>query len=150
MIIREYQPSDCEEIAKLFYNTVHTVNAKDYTKKQLDAWASGSVDLKKWNESLSEHFTLVAVHNGVITGFGDIDSTGYLDRLYVHKDYQRQGIATAVCDKLERAFDVTQITAHVSITAKPFFTHRGYEIVKEQQVVREGITLKNYIMQKLI
>lgn len=150
MIIREYQPSDCEEIVKLFYNTVHTVNAKDYTKKQLDAWASGSVDLKKWNESLSEHFTLVAVHNGVITGFGDIDSTGYLDRLYVHKDYQRQGIATAVCDKLERAFDVTQITAHVSITAKPFFTHRGYEIVKEQQVVREGITLKNYIMQKLI
>lgn len=150
MIIREYQPSDCEEIVKLFYNTVHTVNAKDYTKKQLDAWASGSVDLKKWNESLSEHFTLVAVHNGVITGFGDIDSTGYLDRLYVHKDYQRQGIATAVCDKLERAFDVTRITAHVSITAKPFFTHRGYEIVKEQQVVREGITLKNYIMQKLI
>lgn len=33
MIIREYQPTDCEEIAQLFYNTIHTINAKDYTKE---------------------------------------------------------------------------------------------------------------------
>ena len=36
MIIREYQPSDCEEITELFYNTVHTVNAKDDTEEQLN------------------------------------------------------------------------------------------------------------------
>jgi len=46
MFIREYQSSDCKELAKLFYNTVHTVNAKDYTKEQLDAWATGQIDLK--------------------------------------------------------------------------------------------------------
>ena len=32
MFIREYQSSDCKELTKLFYNTVHTVNAKDYTE----------------------------------------------------------------------------------------------------------------------
>ena len=47
MLIRNYQPSDCTEMAELFYNTVHTINAKDYTKEQLDAWASGQVDLEK-------------------------------------------------------------------------------------------------------
>ena len=52
MIIRDYQPSDCKEITELFYNTVHTVNAKDYTKEQLDVWATGQVDLEKWNQSL--------------------------------------------------------------------------------------------------
>ena len=36
MEIREYQSTDCKEIAELFYHTVHTVNAKDYTKDQLD------------------------------------------------------------------------------------------------------------------
>lgn len=36
MVIRKYQPSDCKEIIELFYNTVHTVNAKDYPKEQLD------------------------------------------------------------------------------------------------------------------
>lgn len=34
MVIREYQVSDCKELTELFYNTVHTVNAKDYTKEQ--------------------------------------------------------------------------------------------------------------------
>lgn len=41
MIIRAYRPEDCGEMAELFYNTVHTVNAKDYTKEQLDVWATG-------------------------------------------------------------------------------------------------------------
>lgn len=87
MFIREYQSSDCEEIIKLFYNTVHAVNAKDYTKEQLDAWATGRVDLNKWDQSLREHYSLVAVENEMIVGFGDIDKSGYLDRLFVHEDY---------------------------------------------------------------
>lgn len=37
MEIRTYQPADCKEMAELFYNTVHTVNARDYTEPQLDA-----------------------------------------------------------------------------------------------------------------
>lgn len=45
MQLREYQPSDCAQMAELFYQTVHSVNAKDYTKEQLDAWAIGEVDL---------------------------------------------------------------------------------------------------------
>lgn len=35
VIIRKYQENDCEELAKLFYDTVHNVNCKDYTKEQL-------------------------------------------------------------------------------------------------------------------
>ena len=88
---------------RLFYNTVHNVNAKDYTKEQLNVWATGQVDLEKWNESLQEHFSVVAVDDEIIVGFGDIDKTGYLDRLFVHADYQRKGIATAICNQLEQA-----------------------------------------------
>lgn len=148
MIIRKYMSEDCKELAELFYHTVHAVNAKDYTKEQLNAWADGSVDLEEWNKSLSEHFTVVAVENNKITGFGDIDKSGYLDRLYVHKDYQKQGIAALICNELENAFDVDKITTHASITAKSFFEHRGYKVIKEQQVIKNGILLTNYVMEK--
>lgn len=100
MKIRKYQSSDCKALADLFYHTVHTVNAKDYTKEQLQVWATGQVDLENWDQSLQEHFSVVAVENEKILGFGDIDRTGYLDRLYVHKDYQGKGIATAICNQL--------------------------------------------------
>ena len=96
MMIRKYQPSDCPRLAELFYQTVHEVNKQDYTKEQLNAWASGKVDLDAWNRSFLEHYTLIAVEEGEILGFGDIDKTGYLDHLYVHKDHQREGIASAI------------------------------------------------------
>lgn len=149
MIIRKYQPSDCNELAKLFYNTVHTVNAKDYTKEQLDAWATGKVDSEKWNRSFQEHFSIVAVDGEIIIGFGDIDKTGYLDRLFVHKDYQRKGVAAAICDELEQAVNSNKIITYASITAKPFFEQRGYKIIKKQQVIRDKVPLTNYIMEKL-
>ncbi len=148
MFIREYTSSDCKQLAELFYQTVHVVNAKDYTNKQLDVWATGYVDLKEWNKLFLEHNTLVAIKNSIIVGFGDIDKSGYLDRLYVHKDYQGQGIATAICNKLEQSVKACKIVTHASITAKPFFEKRGYRVIKEQQVIREGIALANYVMEK--
>ena len=145
MIIREYQSSDCEELTKLFYNTVHTVNAKDYTKEQLDAWATGRVDLNKWDQSLREHYSIVAVENETIVGFGDIDESGYLDHLFVHADYQGKGVGTMICNQLEQAVSGNIIT-HASITARPFFEKRGYRVVKEQQVERQGVFLTNFEM----
>ena len=150
MIIRQYEPTDCEHLAKLFYETVHTINAKDYSREQLNVWTTDNIDLEVWNKSLSEHYTVVAVENNIIVGFGDIDKSGYLDRLYVHKDYQRQGIATAICNKLEQAVKVNKIITHASITAKPFFEQRSFKVVKEQQVERNGIALTNYVMEKQV
>lgn len=147
MTIRKYQSTDCKELTELFYNTVHIVNAKDYTKEQLDVWAPRQVDLKKWNRSLQEHFSIVAVENDVIVGFGDIDKTGYLDLLFVHSDYQGKGIATAICNQLEAAVQ-DNIIVHASITSRAFFEKRGYKIVKEQQVARQGELFTNFVMIK--
>ena len=68
------------------------------------------MDFEKWNESLQEHFSVVAVDDEIIVGFGDIDKTDYLDRLYVHAAYQGKGIATAICNQLEQAVEGNIIT----------------------------------------
>ncbi|MBU3810689.1 MAG: GNAT family N-acetyltransferase [Candidatus Niameybacter stercoravium] len=148
MILRKYEQTDCKYLTELFYDTVHSVNARDYTEEQLNVWATGNVNLEEWDKSLLEHFTVVAVEDNVIVGFGDIDKTGYLDRLYVHKDYQNRGIATAICNELEHAADKAKITTYASITAKSFFEKRGYKVIKEQNVERKGILLTNYLMEK--
>lgn len=147
MKIRKYQPADCEELVALFYHTVHTVNARDYTKEQLHVWATGKEDLEEWNRTLLAHDSLVARKDHRIIGFGDIDRTGYLDRLYVHEAYQRKGTASAICDRLEQAVQ-GKIVTHASITAKPFFEKRGYRVVKEQQIERQGVVLSNFVMEK--
>ena len=69
MWIREYKPADCEQLAELFYNTVHSVNAKDYAEEQLNVWATGRGDLQEWNLSFLKHKTVVAIENDEIVGF---------------------------------------------------------------------------------
>ncbi len=150
MQIRKYQKSDCKEMAELFYNTVHSINSADYSTEQLNAWATGSVNLEKWNKRYNESYTLVAVKDDIILGFGNIYSYGYLDMLYVHKDYQHKGIASEICSRLEKHFDVDKIKVHSSITAKPFFEKRGYKTLYEQIVIRNEIKIVNYVMELLL
>lgn len=150
MEIRKYTSNDLTELLDLFRNTVRTVNSRDYTHKQIAAWV-GNIDERRWDSSLNAHYSLVAVIDGKIVGFGDIDDLGYLDRLYVHAEHQRKGTATAICNRLEQyalAVNAARIVTHASITAKPFFEKRGYMVIKEQQVERAVVLLTNYVMEK--
>ena len=144
--LRRYSSDDIDEILQLFYDTVHNINIRDYTKQQVNAWADGKADKNIRNASFAENYTIVAEKCGKIVGFGDIDSKGYLDMLYVHKDFQGQGIASKICDLLEKGF--SEITVHASITAKGFFENRGYSVIKEQSVLRSGVFLTNFVMKK--
>ncbi len=151
MILRKYKSNDCADMAKLFYDTVHTINAKDYTKEQLDAWATGNINLEAWSHSFLEYNTILAEIDGKIVGFADMDKTGYLDRLYIHKDFQGRGIATALVNELEQSAQASGIfryETYASITARSFFEKRGYTVEIENKVVRNGVTLVNYKMVK--
>lgn len=153
MKIRNYAPNDCLEIITLFYETVHNINIKDYTKKQVDVWAPKTIHTKTWNISFLNNYTLVAEENEMIIGFGDIDNTGYIDRLYIHKDRQRKGIAKAILNQLEQyalSKNITTFTTHASITARLFFEKQGYHVINENKVVIDTIQLINYIMEKHI
>ena len=150
MVLRAYRSADCPALAELFYQTVHQVNIRDYTQEQVDAWATGQVDLERWDRELREHRTVVAWEDGLIVGFGDMDKTGYLDRLFVHKDFQGRGIATAICDALEGESAAPRLWVQASLTARPFFEGRGCRVVKAQQVERRGGgLLPNFVMEKL-
>ena len=61
--------------------------------------------------------------------------------------YQGKGVATALCDRLEQVC-AGVISTHASITAKPFFEKRGYRVIREQQVERQGVALTNFVMEK--
>ncbi len=96
------------------------MNRADYTPAQLDAWADGNVDIAAWDRSFTAHCTLVAAEGDVIVGFGDIAPDGYPDRLYVHCEHQRRGIASVLCDRLEAAVNASVIVTHASRDRKAF------------------------------
>lgn len=77
--LREVSSSDLEYLVAFFRETVHTVNAKDYTQDQVMAWAPTHVHHShpRW-QSLLTNITVVAEISGVIVGFADVTHEGYL------------------------------------------------------------------------
>lgn len=143
---------DFTSAAKLFFDTVHTINIHDYTQEQLDAWAP------QWDEcrarivrKLSGQQTIGIKECGILIGFGSLDNEGNVDMLYVHKNRQSQGIGKIILMELERLASERgsrSIALFSSITARPFFESAGYVADRKNTVVRNGIPLTNYRMYK--
>ena len=146
--------ADIPELKSLFCNTVLTVNARDYTTEEVADWASCGDRPGRWEKLLASlHFIAVCDAEGRIIGFTSIRNDGYLHSMFVHKDHQGEGIATALLQQIEvyaTEHGIRKITSEVSITARPFFEHQGYAVEREQRAQANRLQLTNYVMRKIL
>lgn len=149
MRIRPYEQRDAEQIVVLFYDSIHTVCAADYSQSQLDAWAPEIPDLAVWHKRMAQRTTLVAEEKGTLLGFAELEDGGNLHMFFVRHDAQRQGIGLRLFSKIKQRaldFDLNRMTTEASITARPFFTRQGFEVIRQNNIERRGVTLTNYSM----
>lgn len=149
--IRKLDKSDLDDCIALFRNTVHAINIQDYNQSQLDAWAPTNIDKNIWWENLSKNIAYVAEYHGQIVGFGDMSHEGYFDRLFVHKDFQGKGIASALIKNIEeqaRLAGIQEVNTEVSITAKSLMEAFGYQLITQQVKEHNGQKFINFIMKK--
>ena len=149
--VRRYQDGDVKHIASIYYNTIHTVNAKDYTKEQLNAWAPYHDNYAAWQEKCSKLNPFAAVIDDRIVGFAEFEPNGHIDCFYVHHKFQGAGVGTALMRKIEmeaREKLLPRIYAEVSITARPFFESKVFQMIKQQTVQVRGMELTNFVMEK--
>ena len=128
--IRQAQQSDAVALKELFQNTVLVINRRDYSQAEVEDWASCGNNLSNIKERIETHYFVVAVNQqSQIVGFSSITPQGYLHSMFVHKDFQGEGIATMLLEEIERyaiTAGITRITSEVSLTARPFFEKKGY------------------------
>jgi putative acetyltransferase len=150
--IRSYDTPDAEPLLSLFHDTVHEINSRDYLPEQLEAWAPAHPDVKRWRERFKESKTYVAVANGKIIGFGNLENNKQsIGMLYVHKDYQGMGAATLLLNKLEAYLikkGVALTSVEASITARTFFEQKGYAWVRDNRKMLNGKEFLNFILEK--
>ncbi len=151
MLIRPYVRNDAEAIVTLFYETVRTVAAADYTPAQLRAWAPEVPDPAVWHKRMVRRHTLVAEEKGEIIGFAELDRVGHLDMLFCRADVLGRGVGRRLYGKIEqraREAGLMRIVTDSSITARRFFERQGFHVVKQNRVVRDGVELTNFTMDK--
>lgn len=151
IFLRLAKLDDLTKIQNMFVETITSVCTVDYDEQQIKVWALGVNNKERWKDIMTKQFVLVAEHTEKIVGFATLANGSYIDLLYVHKDYQRQGIAKLLLDEITKEairLGTTTLKSDVSKTAKPFFAINGFEQLKEQMSLRQGVALINYKMTK--
>jgi len=154
MTIREATRADARQIVRIFHDTIHTVNTRDYTTEQVNAWSPVVPDAEEWAErKFPTRTTFVADDDGTIAGFGELENNGHVDCFYCHHAYQRREVGSAIFRRIEekaRILGLTRLFTEASITAKPFFAAGGFTVVKQQTVICRGVELTNFVMEKAL
>ena len=151
--LRPYRDGDTPALITLFRETIHGVARRDYSPAQLSAWAPAEIDEALWAERQAENDTLLAEIDGKPVGFAELTADGHLRMLFVHKDHQGAGIASALLTAMEdraRAGGHATMSTDASLTAQPFFARRGFRRMKEQVAERNGQKLRNCHMTKML
>ena len=151
--IRLSKLSELTEMQKMFVDTISTICKDDYSPEQIRVWTSSIENTQHWTDKLTSQYFLVAELANKIVGYASLDNNNYLDFLYVHKDYQRQGIADRLYAEIEKEAikrKSTVLNSDVSKTARPFFEKKGFETVATQTNLRQGVEIINYKMTKNI
>lgn len=151
--IRKGSLDDLPYLQALFVNTVHSVCKHDYTPGQIKAWTSGIENTERWQRIVQDQYLLVAEIENQLVGFCSLQEGAHVDMLFVHKDFQGQGIASALYRAIEEkamALGAGFITTYASKTARSFFERTGFTVLEEQTVVRKGVSLNNFKMKKKV
>ena len=158
--IRSYKASDLVAVIQLFKEAVTAINIRHYSPEQIAVWTE--VDPVRWQAKLEAMIVFVAVSaeasgvgwaeiDSIIVGFADMTREGYLDHLYVHKDYQARWVSLHLFKAIEKAardLGLTKITTDCSITAKVPAERMGFKVMKEQIVEKKDMQFINYHMEK--
>lgn len=147
--VRAYRPEDRDAVIDVFVRAIRESAIRDYSPAQIDAWAD--IDrIDAWS-AVDDRLIWVGVVDDLVIGFTDLELSGHLDRMYVHPEHEGRGVASALLNRLEdsaRSKGLTRLFTEASITAKPFFERRGFEVLTAQVVEFRGERFTNFKMEK--
>jgi putative acetyltransferase len=149
--LRPYLPQDGEGLAQIFRDSIAELTGEDYSEAQQEAWIAAADDEEAFSQRLSAQLTLIATIGGSPVGFISVKGKDHIDMLYVHPSVTLCGVATLLCDaveKLTRSRGAAHLTVDASDTAQPFFLKRGFVSQRRQTVACGDEWLGNTHMEK--
>src|SRR6202045_803184 len=151
--LRPFLAEDIPVLAAIFVAAIEELTGEDYSQAQQEAWASAADDEEAFGKRLASELTLIATLQNSPVGFASLKGQDHIDMLYVHPGAAGQGVASMLCDALEKLAGgrgAKGLTVDASDNAQEFFLKRGYVAKQRNTVTVNGEWLANTTMQKAL
>jgi putative acetyltransferase len=149
--VRSYVPTDCGPLIEVFRDSVRGTGLRHYSLEQVLAWAPDEIDYVRFGARRANRMTWVAEIGGRPVGFADLELDGHIDMLFVHPDFQRRGVASALLEIVvstahERG--LKRLYTESSIGARSIFERFGFLVQSDNTVAIGKQVLSNFRMEK--
>jgi putative acetyltransferase len=151
--LRPFLAADTPVLAAIFVASIEELTGEDYNEAQQEAWASAADDEERFGKRLASELTLIATLRNAPVGFASLKGADHIDMLYVHPSAAGQGVASILCEALEKlagSRGAKSLTVDASDNAQDFFAKRGYAAKQRNTVTINGEWLANTTMQKML
>jgi GNAT superfamily N-acetyltransferase len=129
--VRRATARDAKAVYEIVLRAVRETNARDYPGSVIDRLAATLPE--KVASKLEEWQAFVAVVGGRIVGTGSLNGQ-IVSSVFVHPDYQGRGVGAKLMDAIEAVANAQSgsvLTVQSSISAQPFYSKRGFAVVRE-------------------
>jgi putative acetyltransferase len=148
-----YVTGDAKATSEIFLRAIGETAPAHYSPEQVAAWAAGLGDLDSWATARGAAHTQLALIDGRVVGFTDVDDHGYIDMLFVDPDFGRQGVASALLAwviAFARLRGLPALTTFASLTSRPVFERQGFVITGERYFGEGDSAARTYAMRYVL
>jgi putative acetyltransferase len=144
------------EVQQIFEQAIKVTAPAHYSSKQMDIWLQRGNNPERWSAKIEKDYFIIVgslQSQSSLVGFASLQANGYIDVIYVHPGFLRQGIASFLLQKLEEKANhlaLPTLTVDSSLIAIPFFLKREYQVVTASPKEIGGATFPNTLMQKIL
>jgi putative acetyltransferase len=151
MLIRDFEQGEEAVLRRVFMSSVHELASGFYTQEQLNAWAPRAYDERQWAEKISVLRPFVAVIDGRIAGYSDLQESGFIGHFFVSGQFSRRGVGSALMEHIHQTANqrkISKLSANVSLAAESLFAKHGFSVVRRQIVTVNGVSMSNAPMSR--
>lgn len=153
MQLRLATSDDLPILAELYSYTVRKMGPALYTEDQVRVWSASPDDAERFRGFVMNAHTLVAMvpESPTPVGFAGLEPNGRIASLYVHADYCRRGIGSALLTAiLEQAATegLTRLRTEASKFSRPVFERFGFTLDEVERGVHHGVPFMRFLMSR--
>ena len=153
MNLRQITNKDQQELKKVYFDSIQSLDEKIYSQEQKRAWSSQAWNNPNFDKSIIKGKGWLLTKKGIIIAFAIRYPSNRIALFYCKGKFQRKGCGSKLLNKLEveaKKESLYSLSTEASLISYKLFLKNQWKINSKEKVNINNILFERYKMSKII
>jgi len=153
MNLRQITIKDQQELKKVYFDSIQSLDEKIYSQEQKRAWSSQAWNNPNFDKSITKGKGWLLSKQGIIIAFATRYPSDRIALFYCKGKFQRKGFGSKLLLKLEdeaKKEGLDSLSTEASLISYELFLKNKWKIIRKEKVIINNIYFERYKMTKII